>query len=113
MLVWNEAHDYIEMGELLEDEAASLEGWFRVIDSFLLLTDLGRGCWDTYWRVGNSMRKFVAKNVLSGDRTLVNLMHEYFIVANNISVFLADFFFQDWLSFSYYAGDTVYRLIVV
>ena len=81
------------MGELLEDKAARREGIFRIFDSFLLLTDLGRGCWDTYWRVGNSMRKFVAKNVLSGERTLINLMHEYFIIANNISVFLADYFF--------------------
>ena len=81
------------MGELLEDKAAAREGIFRIFDSFLLLTDLGRGCWDTYWRVGNSMRKFVAKNVLSGERTLINLMHEYFIIANNISVFLADHFF--------------------
>uniref|UniRef100_A0A7S3MKA2 Uncharacterized protein n=1 Tax=Favella ehrenbergii TaxID=182087 RepID=A0A7S3MKA2_9SPIT len=113
MLVWNDAQDYIEMGQMLEDPEAELEGIFRVFDSFLLLTDLGRGCWDTYWRVGNSMQKFVAKNVLSGERTLVNLMNEYFILANNISVFFADYFFKDWLSFAYYSGDTVYRLIVV
>lgn len=59
------------------------------------------------------MRKFVAKNVLDSKRILVNMMHEYFIISNNITVFFADYFFKDWLSFSYYAGDTVYRLIVV
>jgi len=113
MLVFNEASDHIEMGQLLEDSDAELEGWFRIFDSFLLLTDLGRGCWDTYWRVGNSTRKFVTKNVLSTERTLVNLMHEYFLLSNNMAVFFADFFFQDWLSFAYYAGDSVYRLLVV
>ena len=31
---------------------------------------------------------------------------------NNLTTFFADYFFSDWLSFAYYAGDTVYRLIV-
>jgi len=113
MLVFNEASDYIEMGYLLNDDDVVTEGVFRVFDSFLLLTDMGRGCWDTYWRSGESIRKFVSKNVLDGDRTLVNLMHEYFLLTNNMSVFFADYFFSDWLSFSYFVGDTMYRLIVV
>lgn len=40
-------------------------------------------------------------------------MFEYYELGNNVTVFFADFFFSDWLSFAYYAGDTIYRLMVV
>lgn len=101
------------MGQLLEDTDLVREGRFRVFDSFLLLTDLGRGCWDTYWRVGKSVVKLVSVNVLNEEQTLLNFMYEYYQLSNNVTVFFADFFFSDWLSFAYYAGDTAYRLMVV
>ena len=101
------------MGQLLEDVDLVREGYFRITDTFLLLTDLTRGCWDTYWRVGKSVVKLVSVNVLSEEQTLLNFMTEYYQLSNNVSVFFADFFFSDWLSFAYYAGDTVYRLMVV
>ena len=101
------------MGQLLEDGDLVREGYFRVTDTFLLLTDLTRGCWDTYWRVGKSVVKLVSVNILSEEQTLLNFMYEYYQLSNNVTVFFADFFFRDWLSFSYYVGDSVYRLMVV
>jgi len=76
------------------------------------MTDLTRGCWETYWRVGKSLTYLVSVNVLTEKQALLNLIYEYFSLTNNIPIFFADFFFSDWISFSYYAGDTVYRLMV-
>ena len=112
-LTLSAAQDYLEVGYLLEDENIIREGIFRISDTNLLLTDLTRGCWDTYWRVGKSVVNLVSANILSEEQTLLNVMAEYYQLSNNVSVFLADFFFSDWLSFAYYAGDTVYRLMVV
>ena len=64
-LAFASAQDYIEVGQLLEDKDLVREGYFRITDTFLLLTDLTRGCWDTYWRVGKSVVKLVSVNVLS------------------------------------------------
>ena len=113
MLDFGAAQDYIQIGKLLGDKDVVREGWFRIYDTQLLLTELTRGCWDSYWRTGESMNTLVANNVLSEKQTLINLMFEYYELGNNVTVFFADFFFSDWLSFAYYAGDTIYRLMVV
>ena len=113
MLEVSAAQDYRQVGILLEDIDVRREGTFRIADTFLLLTDLTRGCWDTYWRVGKSIVNLVSVNILSEEQTILNLMVEYYMLANNLTVFFADFFYSDWLSFAYYAGDTVYRLLVV
>ena len=97
----------------MEDADLAREGFFRIADTNLFLTDLTRSCWDTYWRVGKSITHLISVNILSEEQTILNLMGEFYFLANNISVFFADFFFLDWLSFAYYAGDTVYRLLVV
>ena len=113
MLQLTAAEDYVQVGYLLEDQDIIREGFFRISDTNLLLTDLTRGCWDTYWRVGKSITNLVSVNILSEEQTLLNIMAEYYQLSNNVTVFFADFFFSDWLSFAYYAGDTVYRLMVV
>ena len=58
------ATDYRKAGELLENADLEREGFFRIADTNLLLTDLTRGCWDTYWRVGKSVNNLIAENVL-------------------------------------------------
>ena len=62
--------------------------------------------------MGKSLTYLVSVNLLTERQALLNLITEYYSLANNIPIFFADFFFSDWLSFSYYAGDTVYRLMV-
>lgn len=112
MLNFAYAQDYIDLGRLLEDKDIVIEGYFRIFDTFLLLTDLAQGCWETYWRVGKSLRTLIAINILSEKQALMNLITEYYMLSSNIATFFADYFFSDWLSFAYYAGDTIYRLIV-
>ena len=107
------ATDYRQAALLLEDKDLAREGLFRIADTNLLLTDLTRKCWDTYWRVGKSISSLINVNILSEEQTFLNLLGEFYFLSNNVSVFFADFFFSDWLSFAYYAGDTVYRLLVV
>ena len=70
------------------------------------------GCWETYWRVGKSLTYLVSTNILSEKQAILNVVNEQYPLSNNIAVFFADFFFSDWLSMSYYLGDTVYRLMV-
>ena len=106
------AQDYIDLGKLIEDREIEREGWFRVFDTFLLMTDLCRGCWETYWRVGVSLTYLVSENILSERQAILNLISEQYPLSNNIAVFFADFFFSDWLSFAYYLGDSTYRIMV-
>lgn len=74
---------------------------------------MGQSCWDIYWRVGDSVVNLITENVLNSEQVLVNIMFEFYALANNVLVFFADFFFEDWLSLAFYVGDVVFRLIVV
>ena len=41
------------------------------------------------------------------------MLYEFYSLVSNIAVFYADYFFEDYLSMSFYIGDSVYRTIIV
>ena len=59
------------------DKDIVIEGYFRIVDTFLLLTDLAKGCWETYWRVGRSLNYLIAVNILSERQVLMNFISEF------------------------------------
>ena len=42
----------------------------------------------------------------------INALFEFFGLTSNIAVLTADLFYEDWLSFAFYLGDSFYRLLV-
>ena len=73
---------------------------------------MARGCWETTWRVGDSLENIASSTVLSEEQALLNLINEYYRLVNNVAVVFADFFFEDWTSLAFYVGDTINRLLV-
>lgn len=112
MADYTAATDHIKLGAIFSDNDVIREGYFRVSDSFVHLTPMTRGCWESAWRLGDSLENISNTTTLSEEQALLNLINEYYRLVNNVSVFFADFFFEDWTSLGYYAGDTVNRLLV-
>ena len=52
-------------------------------------------------------------NKESPEQIYINALFGFMTLFNNMTVLTADLFFEDWLSFAYYLGDTVYHLLVV
>ena len=101
------AQEYYDLGVKLNDDRIKREAKFRMYDTLQLATELTQACWFTYWRVGVQYEK--ATDTLDLSRVFTNMSTEAFPLASNLGVFHADIFFKDWLSFSYYTGDVVYR----
>jgi hypothetical protein len=59
------------------------------------------------------MKQVYQRHEQSPTSIYVNTMYEFYPLVSDIAVFTADVVFQDWNSFCFYLGDTVYRTFVV
>jgi hypothetical protein len=66
------------------------------------------GVWIIYTSETN-----VRANVLSPQYIGINFANEFFYIVSDIAAEIANDFYQDWFSFSYWLGDLVYRFFVV
>ena len=65
MADYTAATDHIKLGSIFSDNDVIREGYFRVTDSFVHLTPMARGCWESAWRLGDSLENISKTTTLS------------------------------------------------
>ena len=110
MISWSDAQG---LYKLADTESLKREAIFFQIDTFLLLTPLTLNCWATYWRTGQASENLYNYHLENVGQIYSNIINEFFPLSSNLAVFTADVFYEDWLSFAFYLGDSIYRTLVM
>jgi hypothetical protein len=89
------------------------EGVFQILDAFIFYTPITWECYQAgifaYFVISTDVRA----NVINPESIAINIANEVFYIMSDIAAQVANDFYKDWYSFSYFLGDLVYRLIVV
>jgi len=89
------------------------EGVFQILDSFMFLTPITWECYKTGTFALYVISTDIRANILEPWSIGINVMVEMFYILSNIAAEMANNYYQDWYSFSYFLGDMVYRFFVV
>ncbi|TNV83971.1 hypothetical protein FGO68_gene3100 [Halteria grandinella] len=108
------AINYTKNGIDAQNFTIQREGVFRVADSLMRITNTTWQCYQVELLVEAVVfRGSVKTNVLNPLYIVINCAAESFYILSALCAQFANLNYQDWFSMSHWAGDLVYRTIVV
>lgn len=93
-------------------QADNTEGVFQILDTFSYLTPMLRNCYHMGLGIRDSSVDLYKNDELQYDAIAANIGAELFYIVSNIFTQVANEFYEDWYSFSYYVGDMGYRILL-
>ena len=107
------ASDYANVGVDQNDGGIVIEGVFRVLDTLQWSTPIMLGCDLTSRYIMLTLLSEVLNNFSNPINLFLNVIKNNFNIATDAIVIMADAYFNDVFSLSFWAGDIFYNLAVM
>ena len=106
------ATDYANIGIQQDDGSIVVEGVFRVADTLQWATPIFLGCDLTNRYIFLTLMSEVVNNFSNPWAIFLNIIKNNFNIVTDSIVIMADTYFDDVFSLSFWAGDIFYNLVV-